>query len=46
MGDKWKQINKFIEIIGKLFDSLRWRADKSYRSSIWFGQGLPDVCDV
>jgi 2-polyprenyl-3-methyl-5-hydroxy-6-metoxy-1,4-benzoquinol methylase len=21
MGDKWKQINKFIEIIGKLFDS-------------------------
>ncbi len=21
MGDKWKQINKFVEIIGKLFDS-------------------------
>lgn len=38
MGDKWKQINKFIEIIGKLFDSSEL-AQKHQMSIVDMGSG-------
>ena len=38
MGDKWKQINKFIEIIGKLFDSSEL-ARKDDMSIVDMGSG-------
>jgi SAM-dependent methyltransferase len=38
MGDKWKQINKFIEIIGKLFDSSALK-DRKQLSIVDMGSG-------